>query len=273
KTGQEQFDGGIDTVLNVPNAIRFLAVEALIGHWDGYAYNQNNFYIYENPATRIIEFIPYDLDNTFGIDWVGRDWGTRDLMDWAAQRDGRPLHEKLLQNPEYKQLYVNTIHQLIEGDFSVDSIFPWFDFYKSLLTDAIQAATFYNKTFGFTHEDFLDGHDKKVADHAPCGLKPYVSTRIEEALRQLPASTVSVKAFPLQVVNIYPNPSDGSFTIEIGDDTREQSEVIMYNLFGQVVHSQKITSKYTEVSGITSGQYFVWIKSAEGIVVHKILVR
>ncbi|MFT5157020.1 MAG: spore coat protein H, partial [Bacteroidia bacterium] len=44
KTSQEQFDGGIDTVLNVPNAIRFLAVEALIGHWDGYAYNQNNFY-------------------------------------------------------------------------------------------------------------------------------------------------------------------------------------------------------------------------------------
>ena len=29
--------------------LKTLAAEILIGHWDGYAYNHNNYYLYQKP--------------------------------------------------------------------------------------------------------------------------------------------------------------------------------------------------------------------------------
>ena len=74
-TPEAQFKEAIESVFNVESYLHYLAVEALVGHWDGYSYNKNNFYLYENDDTGLVEFIPYDVDNTFGIDWVGGDWG------------------------------------------------------------------------------------------------------------------------------------------------------------------------------------------------------
>jgi cysteine-rich repeat protein len=44
---------------------RFLtsyALEALLDHWDGYAYRGNNFYLYDNPADKRFVFIPHGMD-------------------------------------------------------------------------------------------------------------------------------------------------------------------------------------------------------------------
>lgn len=38
------------------------ALEALLGHWDGYAYKGNNFYLYDNPADGRFVFLPHGMD-------------------------------------------------------------------------------------------------------------------------------------------------------------------------------------------------------------------
>lgn len=43
----------------------YLAVENIIGHWDGYASNRNNFRVYRNPSTDKFVFIPWGTDGTF----------------------------------------------------------------------------------------------------------------------------------------------------------------------------------------------------------------
>ena len=42
----------------------FWAVEVLIGHWDGYAGNRNNFYIYRESGAPFV-FIPWGTDQVF----------------------------------------------------------------------------------------------------------------------------------------------------------------------------------------------------------------
>lgn len=46
---------------------RFWAAEVLIGHWDGYAGNANNFYVYASAATTEgrFQFIPWGIDDAF----------------------------------------------------------------------------------------------------------------------------------------------------------------------------------------------------------------
>jgi hypothetical protein len=56
----------IQGLVDVDAFLTFWAGEGMIGHWDGYADDQNNFWFYVNPADTLIHFIPWGADDTFG---------------------------------------------------------------------------------------------------------------------------------------------------------------------------------------------------------------
>ena len=56
----------IETRVDVDDYLTFWAAEGLVGHWDGYADDQNNFWFYVDPADGLIRFIPWGTDDTFG---------------------------------------------------------------------------------------------------------------------------------------------------------------------------------------------------------------
>ncbi len=56
----------IEAVVDLDDFLTFWAGEGLIGHWDGYADDQNNFYFYVTPSDGKIRFIPWGIDDTFG---------------------------------------------------------------------------------------------------------------------------------------------------------------------------------------------------------------
>nr|NQU90145.1 CotH kinase family protein [Bacteroidota bacterium] len=64
----------LEKVFNVQDYLKVAAMDVVTANWDGYIYNKNNFYLYHNTASDKFEYIPYDLDNTFGIDWFSIDW-------------------------------------------------------------------------------------------------------------------------------------------------------------------------------------------------------
>ena len=73
----EDFPCFIERNFEVELYLKTLAAEMIIGHWDGYAFNKNNYYLYRQPSNGKFIFIEYDMDNTFGIDWFGIDWANR----------------------------------------------------------------------------------------------------------------------------------------------------------------------------------------------------
>jgi spore coat protein H len=99
-TPTEQLACELDKVLNVDGMIRSMAFDILSGNWDGPLYNKNNFYLYKNTATGKFEFIPYDLDNTFGIDWFGKSTGQHETcISGPTQDEPRPLFYESAQSP------------------------------------------------------------------------------------------------------------------------------------------------------------------------------
>ena len=52
------------TLVDIDQFLSFWATEVLVGHWDGYAGNRNNFYIYHEPDAPLV-FIPWGADNVF----------------------------------------------------------------------------------------------------------------------------------------------------------------------------------------------------------------
>jgi hypothetical protein len=54
-----------EKLIDLDAFITLWASEVLIGHWDGYASNRNNFYIYRDPDSGLFYFIPWGPDSAF----------------------------------------------------------------------------------------------------------------------------------------------------------------------------------------------------------------
>jgi hypothetical protein len=201
-TSDANFKTEIEKVLNVENALRFLAVEAILGHWDGYAYNKNNYYIHENPITNKINFIAYDVDNTFGINWIPNDWATRDLRDWAHETDKRPLHNRLLDVSEFYDRYLAICEEIIEKYFNEKALFWEIESTRDRIKKFVAEDTYYALTYGFSYDDFLDSYTEEVVRHCPYGIMPYITQRVESAMEQIPTIS-SVNSYYNQLEIVY----------------------------------------------------------------------
>ena len=54
----------VDKLVDIDNFIKFWAVESLIGFWDGYSNNQNNYWVYENRDNGKFYFMPWGADGS-----------------------------------------------------------------------------------------------------------------------------------------------------------------------------------------------------------------
>jgi len=175
----------LEAVLNVDGLLKYLAVEVLIGHWDGYSYNQNNYYLYHNDDTGLFEVIMYDPDNSFGIDWVNRDWATRDIYDWANHGGERPLYQRVLGITSYRNQFTVYLNELLTGAFHPDNAFPLIDDWAHALYPYVINDPLYPLDWDFSAPDYLNHIDEAWGGHLAYGLKPYIAARWQSAMDQL----------------------------------------------------------------------------------------
>lgn len=56
----------LEPLIDVDQFMRFWAVETVLAHWDGYAGNNNNFFLYGDPTSGRLQFLPWGTDQLFG---------------------------------------------------------------------------------------------------------------------------------------------------------------------------------------------------------------
>lgn len=56
----------LEQVVDLEEFFGFWAVETMTAHWDGYAGNNNNFFVYGDPSSGKISFLPWGADQLFG---------------------------------------------------------------------------------------------------------------------------------------------------------------------------------------------------------------
>lgn len=226
----EAFVSEIEQVFDVDTYLRYLAVEAVTGHWDGYSYNQNNFYLYYNSVTGIVQFFPYDTDNTWGIDWVGQDWAKYDLTAWVMPGQPRPLTTRILGVPSYRAKYTEYVKQLFETTFTHTFIDPQLSSFQNMLQFSVYFDTYFVRAFGFTYADYLNSSTTNMSNHVKYGLKPYLDERTRTARQEIPDVITSVRESEKSEF-LYPNPSASPrFVIT---STADPSSLIVYHASGR----------------------------------------
>jgi spore coat protein CotH len=109
KTGDD-FKTWIAQKMDVPLFLKTYATSVMLGMWDDYWANTNNFYFYFAPGGKAY-FIPYDYDNTLGTSQIVANSGTQNPLEWGPAA-GRPLVNKILAVREYRDMYEADIREL-----------------------------------------------------------------------------------------------------------------------------------------------------------------
>ena len=174
----------LEKVFNVHDYLKIMAADMLLGNWDNYIFNKNNFYLYHNEKTGKLEYIPYDLDNTLGIDWVGIDWGQRNLYSWTTSSN-RPLFTRLLQIPAYRNEFSNYVNEFVATTFNANTIELQAQQIQNIIAAAALEDPLRPLDFGFTTDDFLNSINSAWGGQVSYGIVPFVQTRASQALQQL----------------------------------------------------------------------------------------
>ena len=139
----DAFADSIREVFDAETFLRWAGVNVLIGAWDNYFATPANYYLYNSgrPGAHddVIDepyftFIPWDYDNTFGIDYFGTAWQYTDLVDWPSntgdywRRNGHggrsklPLITNLMRNTAMRRYYLDHLEHLLDTVFNPPAI-------------------------------------------------------------------------------------------------------------------------------------------------------
>ena len=130
--------------MNVPAFLRWAGVNLLLGSWDNYFATPANYYLYNAGHkgakdafmdSPYFVFIPWDYDNSFGIDYFGTQWQYTDIVDWPSNtrnywaKQGRTTRRRtsrwctnLLRNHDLCQYYLDHLEHLLDTVFTPDKV-------------------------------------------------------------------------------------------------------------------------------------------------------
>jgi hypothetical protein len=258
----EAFINQVSQKINIDGLLKAFAIDVACGNWDDYMYNMNNYFLYHNAKTGKFEFISYDTDNTFGVDWVNRDWATRNCLDWFTHSEPRPLATKILSIPAFDakfQRYLDTIaRKIISSDF----IFPHIDSLKALIAEAVIEDSYRTLDWGYSVTDFHNGFISTVDSHTPYGIKPFLNTRSATILQQLTFTSVAEIENTIHGIALFPNPADAIVTLNVSASDIDRKGLI-FDIVGRQQSSFDLyagqTEKVISVNDLSPGIYTVVI--------------
>ncbi|MCG6959718.1 CotH kinase family protein, partial [bacterium BMS3Abin03] len=155
-TPNNLFADSLESIIYIDELLKYFSMDILTGSWDDYWALMNNYYLYYEPAAKKFHLIPYDYDNTFGIDWSGNDWAIADPYNFPQVVAGyRPLAQRMMQNNQYRDLYTHFLEFYRENLFLLPLWENRIDSLRIMITPSALADNYRTLDYNFEFGDFL----------------------------------------------------------------------------------------------------------------------
>lgn len=181
----------MDTTFSTASYLKIMAAEIILGHWDNYIYNKNNYYLYDNPLGGKFNYIPYDLDNTLGVDWMNVEWKSRNIYNWSKDGAYAPLYERIMENQELRNQYSLIMRNITEYLINLDSLISAITIRKDMIKPLVADDPFYPLDYGYNINDFENSYTSAIGDHVKEGIFPYFEARFNTIAQQLENNNAS----------------------------------------------------------------------------------
>ncbi len=125
---QDPSEAGLEalgTVVDLDRYLWFWATEALVGHWDGYAGNRNNYWFYREPGGKFV-FIPWGVDDTFHLK------DDPNVFDHVTEPPPSVLAlsaiaNRLYNDAEWQEKYVGRLREILRAAWDEEELLAMVD--------------------------------------------------------------------------------------------------------------------------------------------------
>ncbi len=107
--------GALERTLDLDQFITGMAIEIMIGHWDGYCRNRNNFRVFHDRTKDRIVFLPHGMDQLFGL--------RRNSADMPVMGSMRGLVAiAIMETPEGRRRYLTRLDEMLMKHYDVAAL-------------------------------------------------------------------------------------------------------------------------------------------------------
>ena len=140
----------LNAVLDTDVFLKYLAVNTVIQNWDTYGRMTHNYFLYNNPDTSKLTWIPWDNNEALETGNMG---GSLPLDFAGLNASEWPLIGYLYQDSVYKSQYDTYVQEVVDGAFNVSTMQSTYSTYASLVQpyaiSEIEGYTFLNNSSDF----------------------------------------------------------------------------------------------------------------------------
>lgn len=108
-----EWKANLEGVFNVNAFLKWLAANTVIQNWDTYGNMTHNYYLYNNPTTGLLTWIPWDNNEAFQS---GKQSGSLSLS-LSEVGSSWPLISYITDDEEYRQIYEDYLLQFVNEVF------------------------------------------------------------------------------------------------------------------------------------------------------------
>jgi len=129
KTGDDKLLAKVGRLVDLDAFFRFWAIEGLLGFWDGYSGNKNNYFCYLHPKTKKFHFLPWGADMLFmKYSQVDDDYE----VPLSVKTNGL-LAYRLYQLEAGRRRYGQTLKKLLKEHWNEQELYQELDRLEALL--------------------------------------------------------------------------------------------------------------------------------------------
>ena len=140
----------LEAVLDTDVFLKYLAVNTVIQNWDTYGRMTHNYYLYNNPDTGKLTWIPWDNNEALQQGKMGGS-PELDFSDVSAWQ--WPLIGYLYQDEVYKATYDAYVQEVVDGPFNSGTMQALYSTYSALIepyaTSEVSGYTFLRSSSDF----------------------------------------------------------------------------------------------------------------------------
>ncbi|WP_445773295.1 CotH kinase family protein [Shewanella sp.] len=140
----------LEAVFDVDVFLKYLAVNGIIQNWDTYGRMPHNYYLYNNPETSKLTWIPWDNNEAFQD---GKQGGALALNFSDLNSSSWPLISKLYADDVYRERYNEYLLEVISDAFETNKMQAKYNTYSALIepyaTTEVSGYTFLESTSDF----------------------------------------------------------------------------------------------------------------------------
>ena len=140
----------LEEVLDTDIFLKYLAVNTVIQNWDTYGRMTHNYFLYNDPDTSKLTWIPWDNNEALQ---TGKQGGSFSLNFSGLSASQWPLIGYLYQDEVYKDIYDAYVQETIDNAFNESTIQALYTTYASLIeeyaTSEVSGYTFLNSSSDF----------------------------------------------------------------------------------------------------------------------------